>query len=236
MKESEKKDKYLDLAWELKKTVEHESDGYTNYNWYSWYSHQRIGIGSGGLGNKRMSGDVGLFVGKGSLLCWPSINCQQIVMDFPISRLANERRLKWKQKIIQLDPTMPRINNGKLIDYRLNAALLLRMSILYHSTRKKMASQIPTGYGPRAEKLFFDGDESKYELWEVKFLGYLRIQYLHQTVLSPKDQSDIDFVEKNTTVFTEFIQYLNNKSLSLGIRDARDNGKKAFTILREHYL
>ena len=26
LKESEKKDKYLDLAWELKKTMEHESD------------------------------------------------------------------------------------------------------------------------------------------------------------------------------------------------------------------
>ena len=42
-----------------------------------------------------------------------------------------------------------------------------------------MATQIPTGYGPRAAKLFFDGDGSKYELWEVKFLGYLRIQHLH---------------------------------------------------------
>ena len=30
LKESEKKDKYLDLAWEVKKTVEHESDGDTN--------------------------------------------------------------------------------------------------------------------------------------------------------------------------------------------------------------
>ena len=32
LKESEKKDKYLDLARELKKTVEHESDDYTNCN------------------------------------------------------------------------------------------------------------------------------------------------------------------------------------------------------------
>ena len=29
--------------------------------------------------------------------CPPSINCQQIFMDFPISRLANERRLKDKR-------------------------------------------------------------------------------------------------------------------------------------------
>ena len=35
LKESEKKDKYLDLARELKKTVEYESDGDTDCNWCS---------------------------------------------------------------------------------------------------------------------------------------------------------------------------------------------------------
>ena len=34
-----KKDKYLDLAWEMKKTVEHEGDNDTNHDWYFWYSH-----------------------------------------------------------------------------------------------------------------------------------------------------------------------------------------------------
>ena len=57
LKENEKKEKYLDLARELKKTVEHESDVYTNYNWCSWYSHLRIIKGAGGLENKRTSGD-----------------------------------------------------------------------------------------------------------------------------------------------------------------------------------
>ena len=100
-----------------------------------------------------------------------------------------------------------------------------------------MATQILIGYGPRAAKLFFDADESKYELWEVKFLGYLRIQHLHQIILSPTDQSDdMDFVEKNATIFAKLIQYLNDKSLSLVIRDAQENGRKALTILREHYL
>ena len=36
LKESENKDKYLDLARELKKTVEHQSDNYTNRDWYFW--------------------------------------------------------------------------------------------------------------------------------------------------------------------------------------------------------
>ena len=51
LKESEKKDKCLDLARELKK-LEHESDGYTNCNWCSWYSHRMIIKGTGGLGKK----------------------------------------------------------------------------------------------------------------------------------------------------------------------------------------
>ena len=54
LKESEKKDKYLDLARGLKKQG---SDGYTYCNWCSLYSHKRIGIGTGGLGNERTSGD-----------------------------------------------------------------------------------------------------------------------------------------------------------------------------------
>ena len=57
LKESEKKDKYLDLAGELKKTMEHKCDNYTNRDWCSWYSHQRINKGTGRLGNKRTSED-----------------------------------------------------------------------------------------------------------------------------------------------------------------------------------
>ena len=39
LKECEKKDKYLDFAKELKKTMEHEGDNYTNYNWCVWNSN-----------------------------------------------------------------------------------------------------------------------------------------------------------------------------------------------------
>ena len=56
LKESEKKDKYLDLAREVKKTMKHEGDHYTNRDWCIWYSHQRIIKGSGGLGKKRTRG------------------------------------------------------------------------------------------------------------------------------------------------------------------------------------
>ena len=56
LKENKKKDKYFDLARELKK-LEHESDINSNCNWCSCYSQQRIIKGTGGLGNKRTSGD-----------------------------------------------------------------------------------------------------------------------------------------------------------------------------------
>ena len=57
LKENEKKDKYFNLARKLEKTGKYESDNYTNCNWRSWYSHQRLIKGTGGFGNKRMSGD-----------------------------------------------------------------------------------------------------------------------------------------------------------------------------------
>ena len=57
MKESEKRDKYLGLARELKKTMEHERDDYTNYKWYANYRLKKIGTGTGGLGNKVTSGN-----------------------------------------------------------------------------------------------------------------------------------------------------------------------------------
>ena len=89
-----------------------------------------------------------------------------------------------------------------------------------------------SGYGPSPRnRLIFDGDESKYELWEVKFLGYLRLQKLHDVLTA-----DTPSTEKNAQVFAELIQFLDDRSLSLVIREAKDNGKKALDILREHYI
>ena len=33
--------------------MEYENDGDTNSNWCTWFSHQRIGTGTGSLGNKK---------------------------------------------------------------------------------------------------------------------------------------------------------------------------------------
>ena len=57
LKEYQKREKYIDFAGELKKTVEHERDNYTNSNWCSGYRHQRIGTRTGGLENTRTGGE-----------------------------------------------------------------------------------------------------------------------------------------------------------------------------------
>ena len=48
------------------------------------------------------------------------------------------------------------------------------------------ANSASSGYGP-SKKLYFDGEESNYEVWEVKFLSYLRLQKLHKYVLTGGD-------------------------------------------------
>ena len=57
LKESEKNDKYLELARELKNTIEHASDDGTSLNLFSWYNHQRRDSRTGGHGNKKTRGD-----------------------------------------------------------------------------------------------------------------------------------------------------------------------------------
>ena len=56
LKESERKISTWTLLGTEKK-VKLESDGDTNYNWYTRYSYQRNSTGTGGLGNKRSSED-----------------------------------------------------------------------------------------------------------------------------------------------------------------------------------
>ena len=91
------------------------------------------------------------------------------------------------------------------------------------------------GYGPSNKRLYFDGDDEKFELWEVKFKAHLRIQKLHSILDAEEDDDEMDD-EMNELVFAEMVQYLDDKSLSLIVRDAKDDGFKAMKILREYYL
>ena len=47
-----------------------------------------------------------------------------------------------------------------------------------------------TGYGLRP-RLSFDGDETKFDLWEIKFLAYLCIQKMH-VVLEEVNNDNVD--------------------------------------------
>ena len=102
----------------------------------------------------------------------------------------------------------------------------------YYSTFIVMANSTAsslTGYG--RSRLYYDGDESKYELWEIKFLAHLRLQGLIDALTNAEIT-----VDQNAKIFAELILVLDDKSLSLVMRDAKDKGKQAIEILREHYL
>ena len=99
-----------------------------------------------------------------------------------------------------------------------------------------------TGYGPstqsRYQHLHFNGDERRYEMWETRFLGYMLMKGLKDTIdpkrntageVAPADPS------QNEQAYAELIQWLDEKSLSLVVRDARDDGRGALKTLRAHY-
>ena len=93
-----------------------------------------------------------------------------------------------------------------------------------------------TGYGPRSDsrrkRLTFNGDEKEYESWEAKFLGHLPMLKLKTTILPSEDLPD---EAKNEECYAELIQFLDGRSLSLVMRDAADDSRKALKILREHH-
>lgn len=93
-----------------------------------------------------------------------------------------------------------------------------------------------TGYGTSHRNLlYFDGNDERYELWEVKFKAHLRLQKLSSVITDDRDDTS-KFKDKNSQVFAELVQVLDDKSLSLVIREADDDGKLALEILHNHYL
>ena len=112
-------------------------------------------------------------------------------------------------------------------------------------------NQSSIGYGAPARNLIFTGEESNYEVWEMRFVSYLRLQKLHKYVMTDDDQlrsapeaSETDGqrtaeqttdAEKNAEVFAALVQFLDDKSVSLILRDAKNDGRAALKILRDHY-
>ncbi len=70
-------------------------------------------------------------------------------------------------------------------------------------------------------------------------MGHLLLQGLKQTILhqpeSPADAEEEDDDEKNAKAYAELIQFLDDKSLSLIMQEAADDGRKALKILRGYY-
>ena len=93
-----------------------------------------------------------------------------------------------------------------------------------------MAPGDSRGYGP-GKALHFSGEVEKFELWSIKFKGYLRLNKLHKTLEEATTGDD----EKNAELYATLVQVLDDKSLNLIIRDAADDGRKAFKILQDHY-
>ena len=94
-----------------------------------------------------------------------------------------------------------------------------------------------TGYGlpsnSRYQNLQFNGDEREYEIWEARFLGYMLLKNLDETA-DPNSTVEADAV-KNKQVYAELIQFLDKRSLSLIMRDAKDKGREALDLLRGHF-
>ena len=60
------------------------------------------------------------------------------------------------------------------------------------------AQPASTGYGPsHRHRLLFDGDERKFGLWEIKFLGFMRIRNLHEVFANIDDPTTEVDVDKN---------------------------------------
>ena len=92
-----------------------------------------------------------------------------------------------------------------------------------------------TGYGPsRYSRLYFNGESETYDLWEEKFLGYLKLKKIKDVVTS-KETLTAEQKSKNEEAYAELIQLIDDNSLALIRKDAKDDGRKALAILREHY-
>ena len=75
-----------------------------------------------------------------------------------------------------------------------------------------------TGYGQQ-QRLYFDGDENKYEQWEVKMLAYMRLRKLKDTILP--DSNVVSTSDKKEEAFSELVQLLDDRSLNLVMRCQR---------------
>lgn len=63
----------------------------------------------------------------------------------------------------------------------------------------------------------------------------MRLQKLYNVVVPPESETTAPSAEKKANAFTKLVQCLDDRSLSLVIREANNDGRKALHVLREHY-
>ena len=85
------------------------------------------------------------------------------------------------------------------------------------------------GYGsPALKSLYFNGDETRYEIWEERMLAYMKVKKLKDYILP----GTVATSERREECYAELIQFLDEKSLCLVMRDAKDDGRRTLEILR----
>ena len=71
----------------------------------------------------------------------------------------------------------------------------------------------------------FTGKEEDYDIWETRFLGYMTIKDLNKTILPSTSER----------AYAELVLWLDETSLSIIMNDAKDRGRDALSLLRDHY-
>lgn len=83
----------------------------------------------------------------------------------------------------------------------------------------------------------FDGNGEKYELFESKLLGHMRRLKIHDVILPVEEGGKPNVsAEDSADTYAELIQCLDDTSLNLVFRDAKDDAREALKILRAHYM
>ena len=93
-----------------------------------------------------------------------------------------------------------------------------------------MSNSSLTGYGAN-RSILFSGEAEKFELWEVKFKAYMRLNKLSKVLETTEAVTE----DQNAEVFSSLVQVLDDKSIGLIMRDAPNKGREAMAILKDHY-
>ena len=63
-------------------------------------------------------------------------------------------------------------------------------------------------------------------------LGYIKLKNLKEVILP----GTVASAERKEQCYAELIQFLDERSLCLVMREAKDDGRRALQILRQHYV